>query len=50
LLRRDRALLDRWVAAWQDLVEFEIHPVITTADAAARAPTGKSSPTPDVGT
>ena len=34
----DRAHLDSWVAAWQDLVEFEIHPVITSAEAAARVP------------
>lgn len=35
----DRALLDDWLAAWSDLVEFEVHPVITSADAAARVPT-----------
>jgi hypothetical protein len=35
----DRALLDQWIAAWQDIVDFEIIPVITSADAAARAPT-----------
>jgi hypothetical protein len=34
----DRALLDEWIAAWQDLVEFEVHPVITSAEAAARVP------------
>jgi uncharacterized protein DUF3303 len=33
----DRALLDRWILAWQDIVEFEIHPVITSAEAASRA-------------
>ena len=32
----DRALLDQWLAAWEDLVEFEIHPVTTSAEAAAR--------------
>ena len=32
----DRALLDQWIAAWQDIVDFEVHPVITSADAAAR--------------
>jgi uncharacterized protein DUF3303 len=32
----DRALLDTWVAAWDDLVEFEVHPVVTSAEAAAR--------------
>ena len=34
----DRALLDEWIAAWDDLVEFEVHPVITSAEAAARVP------------
>jgi uncharacterized protein DUF3303 len=29
------ALLDRWTAQWADLVEFEIVPVITSAEAAA---------------
>jgi len=33
----DRALLDEWMHAWQDIVEFEVHPVITSAEAAARA-------------
>ena len=33
----DRALLDAWMSAWADLVEFEVHPVITSAAAAARA-------------
>lgn len=36
----DRRLLDDWIAAWQDIVEFEIHPVITSSEAAARFPTG----------
>jgi len=31
----DRALLDQWVAAWSDIVEFEVHPVVTSAEAAA---------------
>jgi len=30
----DPILLERWVAQWNDLVEFEIHPVLTSADAA----------------
>jgi GNAT superfamily N-acetyltransferase len=33
----DRALLDRWIAQWDDLVDFEVHPVVTSAEAAARA-------------
>lgn len=32
----DRRLLDLWIANWSDLVDFEVHPVITSADAAAR--------------
>ena len=36
----DRALLDRWLDAWKDLVDFEVFPVITSADAAARVPSG----------
>jgi hypothetical protein len=31
----DRALLDQWIARWDDLVEFEVFPVVTSADAAA---------------
>jgi hypothetical protein len=34
----DRALLDQWIAAWDDIVECEVHPVITSAEAAARVP------------
>jgi hypothetical protein len=32
----DPALLDQWVAQWRDLVDFEIHPVITSAEAVER--------------
>lgn len=32
----DRALLDRWLARWSDLVEFEVYPVITSAEAVER--------------
>lgn len=30
----DRALLDEWMAAWTDLVDFEVVPVIASAEAA----------------
>ena len=30
----DRALLDEWMAQWADLVDFEVVPVITSAEAA----------------
>jgi hypothetical protein len=33
----DRALLEEWMNRWRDLVEFEIHAVITSAQAAQRA-------------
>lgn len=29
----DRGTLDRWMAEWDDLVRFEILPVMTSADA-----------------
>jgi hypothetical protein len=32
----DRAAIDGWIAAWADLVDFEVIPVITSAEAAAR--------------
>jgi hypothetical protein len=30
-----RALLDAWIARWRDLVDFEVVPVLTSAEAAA---------------
>lgn len=30
-----RQLLTQWMARWEDLIDFEIIPVITSADAAA---------------
>jgi hypothetical protein len=33
----DRALLDQWMAQWSDLTEFEVIPVMTSADAARLA-------------
>jgi hypothetical protein len=32
----DRALLDAWIAQWSDLVDFEVAPVVTSAEAAER--------------
>ncbi len=29
-------LLDQWIARWSDIVDFEVHPVITSAEAAER--------------
>lgn len=31
----DRRLLDEWIAAWDDIVDFEVIPVVTSAEAAA---------------
>jgi hypothetical protein len=33
----DASLFDTWIERWHDLVEFEVLPVISSADAAARA-------------
>jgi len=30
----DRALLDEWMSHWKDLVDFEVVPVVTSAEAA----------------
>lgn len=32
----DRNLLDRWLADWSDLVDFEVFPVMTSREAAER--------------
>jgi Protein of unknown function (DUF3303) len=32
----DRALLDQWMASWQDLVDFEVYPVISSKEAAEK--------------
>jgi hypothetical protein len=31
----DRALLDQWLARWEDLVDFDVVAVVTSAEAAA---------------
>jgi hypothetical protein len=33
----ERSLLDQWMANWRDLVDFEVLPVVNSAEAAARA-------------
>lgn len=47
----DRALLDEWMAAWSDLVEFEVIPVLTSAEAAAQvlAPSHRRARQPRAG-
>ncbi len=32
----DRTLLDQWMANWNDLVDFEVHPVISSKEAAEK--------------
>lgn len=34
----DRNRLDEWIAAWRDLVDFDVIPVITSGEASARVP------------
>ena len=36
----DPSLFEEWIARWSDLAEFEIVPVLSSAEAAARAATG----------
>ena len=33
----DPSLLDEWMALWSDLTEFEVYPVLSSAEAALRA-------------
>ena len=32
----DRSLLEDWMRQWADLIEFEVHPVMTSQEAVAR--------------
>ena len=32
----DRTLIDKWIANWSDLIDFEIHQVISSAEAAQK--------------
>jgi len=32
----DRRLLDEWMAHWSDLIDFEIHPVMTSKEASGK--------------
>jgi hypothetical protein len=32
----DRALLEEWMTNWGDIVDFEVHPVMTSKEAAER--------------
>ncbi len=41
----DPGLFDVWRERWQDIAEFEIHPVIDSAEAAKRVEIGWPDPT-----
>ncbi|HZQ71203.1 MAG TPA: DUF3303 family protein [Terriglobales bacterium] len=32
----DRSLLDRWISHWNDLVDFEVYPVLSSQQAAEK--------------
>jgi Protein of unknown function (DUF3303) len=32
----DRNVLDQWINTWRDIVDFEVHPVITSKEAAEK--------------
>ena len=32
----DRRLLEQWMESWSDLIEFEVHPVMTSNEAVER--------------
>lgn len=38
----ERKLLDKWMSQWADLVDFQVYPVMTSAEAAARV--GEAKP------
>jgi len=40
----DRRLLDAWMANWSDLVDFEVHAVVTSREAARRIAPQLASP------
>ncbi|MBA2302286.1 MAG: DUF3303 family protein [Acidobacteria bacterium] len=40
----DPALLDEWIAHWNDIVDFEVHVVITSEDAAQRVASRLTAP------
>ena len=46
----DPRLFDAWIARWDDLAEFEVVPVLDSAEASARALAGPSASTPNLET
>jgi hypothetical protein len=43
----DAALLEVWMGNWRDLIDFEVFPVISSAETAARLRAQDGSPYPD---
>ena len=39
----DRKLLDEWLAHWRDLVEFDVHEVMTSADVSLHCASDRAS-------
>jgi Protein of unknown function (DUF3303) len=35
----DRSLLDQWITHWDDIIDFEVHPVIMSHEASQRVAT-----------
>jgi hypothetical protein len=44
----DPSLFDAWIARWNDLAEFEVVPVLGSAEASARALAGPSASAPNL--
>jgi hypothetical protein len=44
----DPSLFGAWMARWDDLAGFEVVPVLTSAEASARARAGSSASTPNL--
>ena len=32
----DPSLIDTWISSWQDIVDFEVYPVVSSSEASAR--------------
>ena len=44
----DPSLFDAWIARWKDLGEFEVVPILSSAEASARALAGPSASAPNL--
>jgi hypothetical protein len=36
MVTENRALLDQWIANWSDIIDFEVHPVMISKEAAEK--------------